>query len=286
MQHGECVDMQSSESIRTRVWKMVPATLASLVAAGGTVVLLVRFIPDIEQGMTELVEMFSLGYAYGAGVVASLTPCGFLMLPALVGYYLGSQEQKVSGGILRRVGRGSMLAAVATGGFIVLFTLVGTLISLGGRALTRYFPVGGLLVGVTFAAVGAWLLFSGSDLGISAARRVQRPLDSGVSSLFLFGMAYGVASLGCTLPVFLVVVAGSLTAEGVLAGVINFVAYALGMGTVLGLVVVGAVFFRDGVARFLRGMVPYIHRLSAAFLLGAGLYLIYYWTAGTGNVFN
>ncbi|MCZ7574273.1 MAG: hypothetical protein M5U01_37455 [Ardenticatenaceae bacterium] len=278
--------MRPLNVISTKRDRLVPATLASLVIAGAAVVLLIRFIAQIEQGVTGLVSLLPLGYAYGAGMVASLNPCGFLMLPALVGYYLGSQMHDAPDGILQRLGRGGLLAVSATGGFIVLFTLVGTLISFGGRALAEYFPVGGLLVGVGLVATGAWLLLSGSSLGISAASRVHKPLGSSASSLFLFGVAYGVASLGCTLPVFLVVVAGSLTAQGVLAGAINFVAYALGMGTVLALVVAGAVFFQDGIARFLRGMVPYIHRLSAAFLLGAGMYLIYYWTVSNGNVFN
>jgi cytochrome c biogenesis protein CcdA len=98
-------------------------------------------------------------------------------------------------------------------------------------------------------------------------------------SLFIFGVAYGVASLACTLPVFLVVVGTALAAGGVLQAAGQFVVYALGMGTVIAAVVVGAAFFRTAVSRLLRGTLPYLHGLSAALLIGAGVYLVNYWLA-------
>jgi cytochrome c-type biogenesis protein len=57
----------------------------------------------------------------------------------------------------------------------------------------------------------------------------------------------------------------------------QFIAYSLGMGTILVAVTVGAALFRGTVARWLRATIPYVHRMSALFLLGAGAYLIYYW---------
>ena len=53
--------------------------------------------------------------------------------------------------------------------------------------------------------------------------------------------------------------------------------YALGMGSVLIAVTVGAALFRGAVARWLRGSMLAISRASAMFLVGAGGYLIYYW---------
>jgi hypothetical protein len=31
------------------------------------------------------------------------------------------------------------------------------------------------------------------------------------------------------------------------------------------------------VARWLKAVIPYVHRMSALFLAGAGAYLVYYW---------
>ena len=57
----------------------------------------------------------------------------------------------------------------------------------------------------------------------------------------------------------------------------QFGSYALGMGTVVLVVVLGAVLFKRALARWLRGVTPFVHRLSALFLAGAGIYIVIYW---------
>jgi cytochrome c biogenesis protein CcdA len=95
--------------------------------------------------------------------------------------------------------------------------------------------------------------------------------------VFLFGITYATGSLSCTLPIFLVVVGSSLASQGLLSSFVQFIGYGLGMGTILIAVTVGAALFRGSVARGLRAAMPYVHRMSALFLAGAGAYLVYYW---------
>jgi len=102
---------------------------------------------------------------------------------------------------------------------------------------------------------------------------------------FLFDIAYAVGSLSCTLPIFLVVVGTSLASEGLLLSFGQFIGYALGMGTIIFAVTIGAALFRRAMVRWLRLMTPYIHRVSAMFLTGAGAYLIYYWIFQAGLAF-
>jgi threonine/homoserine/homoserine lactone efflux protein len=54
------------------------------------------------------------------------------------------------------------------------------------------------------------------------------------------------------------------------------------MGAVLLVVTLGTVLFREAVERWLRRVMPYVHSLSAMFLIGAGAYLIYYWATHAG----
>jgi len=37
------------------------------------------------------------------------------------------------------------------------------------------------------------------------------------------------------------------------------------------------VLFKRALARWLRGVTPFVHRLSSLFLTGAGVYIIVYW---------
>jgi len=235
---------------------------------------------QLQGGASDVVSVLPFGYAYAAGMVAAVNPCGVLLLPSLVAYYLGGEDQTETAW-WDRTSRAFVLGAMATVGFVALFALVGSVFALSGRALGAYFPLGGTAVGIALAGLGLWLAITGRSFGLASASRAMGSvrLESSLRSLFGFGVAYGVASLACTLPVFLVVVGTALSAGGLLQAAGQFVVYALGMGTVLTAVVVGAAFFRSALTRVLRGTVPYLHRLSASLLLGAGIFLIHYWTA-------
>jgi hypothetical protein len=56
------------------------------------------------------------------------------------------------------------------------------------------------------------------------------------------------------------------------------------MGTVLMLVTIGTALFQDMLTGLVRAIVPHVHRLSALFLIGAGLYLVYYWVWFSGSI--
>jgi cytochrome c-type biogenesis protein len=207
-----------------------------------------------------------------------VNPCGIMFVPSLAAYYVGgSLGAHVPA--LRRAGRALSFGLVATLGFVVLFAAVGGVFVAGGRAMVTYFPYGGLAVGAGFAFLGLWMIVSGGSVGVFATSRAMGSVNvgDGLRSPFLFGLAYGVASLACTLPVFLVVVGTSLLGNDARLAASQFVAYALGMGTVLCAVVLGAAFFEAAVTRATRWVLPQIHDLMAAMLLGMGIFVFAYW---------
>lgn len=223
------------------------------------------------------------GYAFAAGMVASFNPCGFLMLPSFVGYQIGIEAE--SGDLTaRQLGLGALIGATITLGFLTLFTAIGLVVVGGGHALIATFPWAGLVIGVALGVMGLWLLVTGRALGLTWASRVSSPGNRGLRAMFLYGIAYGAVSLSCTLPIFLVVVATSLTNAGLVHSLGQFVSYALGMGAVITAVTMAATAVRGAFANNLRGLFPYLRRLSALFLLGAGVYLVVYWV-WLGKVF-
>ncbi len=241
-----------------------------------------------EQYATDFARVLPFGYAFSAGVVASVNPCGFMMLPAFVGYYLGQQDRahnnEVTIGDLRNA---ALFGGMVTLGFVVLFTVIGSIISTGGTAIIDSFPWAGLTVGLAMVILGLWLVSTGRSLGLPWASRLSLTGMTverrGIASAFGYGVAYGAGSLSCTLPIFLVVVVTSLTRDGLLASAGQFISFALGMGLVVTAVALSAATLQRVVSQTLRGLVPYVHRLSAIFLVGSGLYLIVYWTV-LGNL--
>ncbi len=256
----------------------VPALLVAVLIGA-----LISVQANAEAAVSDFAGALPIGFAAAAGVVASVNPCGFFMLPGYVAYQLGTQEagyDQLSG--FRRVGRALAVGLMATLGFVLIFAAVGAVIAAGGNFLGRVFPFLGLTVGVLMVIFGAYLLITHRYIGVLAASRIQVTPRRNLSNAFVFGLGYAVGSLSCTLPIFLVVVGGALGAAGFLASFSQFLAFALGMGVVVIAVTIGAAIFRDAVARFLRGALPHVHRASSLFLVGAGGYLIYYWVFFAG----
>ena len=47
-----------------------------------------------KKGMTRLADYLPMGYAFGAGMVSTVNPCGFAMLPAYLSLYMGAEDSE------------------------------------------------------------------------------------------------------------------------------------------------------------------------------------------------
>ena len=252
---------------------VVPAlVVAALLGA------VIRVQANVESAAANVSVTLPFLFAFLAGMVASVNPCGFVMLPTYISYHLGNEEEGFyRRSLLERTGRGLLLGAAATGGFIAVAAAVGLVVAAGGQWLISTFRFFGALLGAVLLGLGLWLLLGRGKLALMAASRVHVNPRRNLGNVVAFGAAYSISSLSCTLPIFLAVVGIGLGTQGLGAAFGQFMGYALGMGSVLVAVTVGAALFRGAVARWLRGSMLAISRASAMFLVGAGGYLIYYW---------
>ncbi|HEY3117371.1 MAG TPA: cytochrome c biogenesis protein CcdA [Chloroflexota bacterium] len=245
---------------------------------GGGLIFLRTFFFSLEGSVAGIAGLLPFGYGYAAGMVAAVNPCGVMFLPSLMAFYLADEgAERVAG--WRRGAAALGFGVFATVGFLVLFAAAGLVFALGGAALAAYFSWAGIAVGVALLGAGLWSLATDRSFGIAAASRALGVLDVGQAwrSPFLFGIAYGVASLACTLPIFLVVVGTSLVGGGVGPAALQFGSYALGMGTIVTAVMIAAAFFQSAVYRMLMRVAPHIHHVAAAFLVSAGVFILAYW---------
>ena len=208
--------------------------------------------------LTRLGDLFPLGFSFSAGMVSSVNPCGFAMLPAYLGLYLGD-EDAVERGAASRVWRALVVGATVTGGFVLMFAAVGVPIGLGARGLVGFFDWIGLAVGVLLTLAGAYLLSGGklyTNLAVRLSARVGGANRNSVRGYFTFGLAYGTASLSCTLPIFLAVIGGTFTADTFLDSMLQFLLYGLGMGSVILALTVGMAVFKTAGRRGLAADAP------------------------------
>ena len=230
--------------------------------------------------LNQLSVWLPVGFAFGAGMVSTVNPCGFAMLPAYLGLYLGGAEESAVVPAPRRLTRALIVGGSVTLGFMLLFGVVGLIIGSGSQAVVGAFPWIGLGVGVVLTFGGAWLLRGGSlytSLAERAASRMGDPSRVGVRGYFVFGLSYGTASLSCTLPIFLLVVTSTFVVGGFFEAVGQFIVYALGMGSVLMVLTLSMALFKGVMRSALRRVLPYIAPVSAVLMLVAGTYIVYYW---------
>ncbi len=217
-----------------------------------------------------------LALAFGAGLVATVNPCGFAMLPAYMSYFVGLGDEHEAGGAAA-VRRALVVGGVMSAAFLAVFGLAGVAISAGFRAVIDWIPWVALTIGVGVGVLGAAMVL-GYTLVVSVPRAKRAGDGRGLRTVFAFGASYAAASLSCTLPVFLTVVASQLTTANFVAGLATFVAYGLGMSLVLLVLTLALALGRRSVVHWMRGAVQYVNRVAGVILIAAGAYIVWFWS--------
>ncbi len=217
-----------------------------------------------------------LALAFGAGLVATVNPCGFAMLPAYMSYFVGLGDEREAGGPAA-VQRALVVGGVMSAAFLVVFGVTGVVISAGFRAVIDWIPWIALLVGAGVLLLGVAMLFGFTPV-VSLPKAKRAGEGRGLRTVFVFGMSYAAASLSCTLPVFLTVVASQLTTGNFVEGLATFIAYGLGMSLVLLVLTLALALGRQSIVRWMRGAVQHVNRVAGAVLVAAGAYIVWFWT--------
>jgi cytochrome c biogenesis protein CcdA len=215
-----------------------------------------------------------IAFAFTAGMVATVNPCGFAMLPAYLGYFLGL-EGRDEGDATASLVRALVVGAVVSAGFLVLFGVAGALFSWTSFGVYQVSPWLTVAIGAVLTIAGLAFV-RGWSPSIALPRLDRGGRTRGLGSMFVFGLSYAVASLSCTLPGFLGVVSTTFSRESVASGVVTFVAYGLGMGLLLTAITVALALARQGLVGTLRRALPYVQRVSGAIMAVTGAYLIWY----------
>ncbi len=218
-----------------------------------------------------------LSYAFVVGMASTVNPCGAAMLPAYLTWFTRSGDVRAPSPATR-VLRAIVAGLVTTAGFVVVFAAAGALVSGGLATFMNVVPEIGAAVGVVLVVIGA-LTAAGRHVALRLPG-TSRPLGGngrGLRAMAGFGVSYALASLGCTLPVFLAGVAGAFTRHGVADGFGAFIAYGLGMGAVLTALAVVVALVPQFKIRRLRALSGRLERPAGVLLALVGAYLVYYW---------
>ena len=209
-----------------------------------------------------------LALALTAGMLAAVNPCGFALLPAYLSVLVAGERT----GAAAAVGRALRCTAALTLGYVAVFGAFGLALRPVAGELQPRLPWLTVVLGLGLAATGVWLVAGRSLPSLGARLRAPR-LTGSAWSMVLFGMAYAVASLGCAAGPFLAIVVSSL---GTGQGPLLFLAYAAGMGLVIGVTAVAVALARVSLIARLRQAGSVVPRIGGAVLIVTGSYVAWY----------
>lgn len=219
--------------------------------------------------MGELFEARS----FALGMVALINPCGFALLPAYLGFFLGLDDDDAGESRIVALNRAQVVGLSLSLGFLAVFGILG--LAFAG-ALTAIAPV------LRYITLGMGLLLV--VLGFAMLRGFQPMLrlpklergtgSRSAASMFVFGVSYAVASLSCTIGLFLSAVPTDGTSFAGRLGA--FMSYGLGMGLLATVLTLAVAFGKKGIVGNMRSILPKINLISAVVLVIVGAYVALY----------
>ncbi|MBT2401346.1 cytochrome c biogenesis CcdA family protein [Streptomyces sp. ISL-100] len=214
-----------------------------------------------------------LALALTAGMLAAVNPCGFALLPAYLSLLvLGDDTPTRTAAVMRALAA----TAAMTCGFAGVFALFGLAVAPVAGQVQQHLPWFTIAFGLLLAVAGGWLL-AGRDLPTLLPKLRRAPtVTRSLPSMALFGAAYAIASLGCTIAPFLVIVVSAFRSGSTIEGVTLFTAYAAGMGLIVGAAALSIALTRTARVARLRRFGSVSSRIGGGLLLAVGSYVAYY----------
>jgi len=232
--------------------------------------------------ITSLSMILPIGFAFGAGMIAAVNPCGFVMLPSYVAVYLLSEKDSPSGMTIRLI-RALKVTISMTLGFVIVFAVIGSLVSFGLRSVIgSLLPWFGMGIGIALIAISGLLLFGFNQFRYSSLPfRLSSMFTifqtDTIRGYFFFGVSYALVSVGCALPIFMVVVTSTFAGQSILGILMSYINYSLGMGTIIFVVTIITALLRKSLTFSGNLLGSFLNKATVVLLLVAGIYLVFYW---------
>jgi cytochrome c-type biogenesis protein len=219
----------------------------------------------------------NFAYSFILGVMAAVNPCGFVLLPTYLLYYLGTELNRGDESRSTTLRRGLSVGTAVSSGFVGLFIVVGVISRAFTTVIRDNAKYAALVIGVALVVMGIAMLrgwkppIAQPDVSIQRKRTFW--------NMFLFGIVYAVASIGCTIGLLTSVILGSIGRDGFVAGVISIALYGLGMGLLVVSLTVALAFARVGLVSTVKKGFRWFDKVTAVFVILTGAYLSWYWFA-------
>jgi len=218
----------------------------------------------------------NFAYSFILGVLAAVNPCGFVLLPTYLIFFLGVREETELIAS-ERIRRALVVSSGISIGFLAIFFVIGVISRLFTQWIELNAKYAALAIGVVLVIGGARMLsgwtpkFATPQLGGAQTKTFRATV--------VYGVAYAVASIGCTIGFLTTAVFGSIALHGFISGVLSILLYGFGMAMLVTALTVSLAFAKTGIVTIIKNRLHIIQRLGAIFVTLTGIYLMVYWYA-------
>jgi cytochrome c-type biogenesis protein len=219
-----------------------------------------------------------VGLSFLRGLVASVNPCAFVLLPTYLMYFLGMTGAR-PGDQRASVRRALLVSAAVSTGFMAVFVVAGIVSEYVTSWIETNAKYATLVIGLGFIALGVAML-AGYRLPITTPKvgtlRVLGEERATLIAMAGYGAAYAVTSISCTLPLFTSTLFGNVKRGGWGSGLAHVVAYGLGMALVVTALTIALALANTSLLRALKSSSRHVDTIAAVLVTLSGLYLVYY----------
>ena len=218
----------------------------------------------------------NFAYSFILGVLAAVNPCGFVLLPTYLIFFLGTREETELT-TSERMRRALVVSSGISIGFLAIFFVIGVI----SRLFTQWIELNAKYASL---AIGIVLVIGGARMLTGWTPKFALPQIGGVQTktfraTVIYGVAYAVASIGCTIGFLTTAVFGSIALHGFISGVFSILLYGLGMAMLVTALTVSLASAKTGIVTMIKNRLHIVQRLGAIFVTITGIYLVLYWYA-------
>ncbi|MHA1419623.1 MAG: redoxin domain-containing protein [Candidatus Heimdallarchaeaceae archaeon] len=240
-------------------------------------------------------QSFIIGFAILVAITSFFSPCAFPLLPGYVAHILGlkvttkDEEEEQIEDDKKKYSKYVLYPLIGLSGgigILVSYLILGVIITATGSVILPYIVYVLPIIGGIFIIFGA-LMFTNFELSFSrilGGLRKQQIKISGedkdptilrlLGSTFLYGLGYGIASLGCNAPIFLGFSLQVASLDTVLEMVFAYLAFALPIILLMVGVTLLIISSKEVIVQKMKSATKIIKIASGVIMIIVGIYLI------------
>lgn len=229
-------------------------------------------------------------FAVVAGVASFFSPCAFPLLPSYFSFYQNAGRH--TEGARDRTGRALSFGLAAALGVITFALILGAIIAVLGTGVAQRLSisapeasqfvrifrgvVGGILLTLGVVQLLEWNLKPRFVDAIAFYTRPRREGERGpATNLYLYGLGYNAAGMGCTAPILAGLIVVALASGGVASALSAFLVFAVTMGALMLAVSLLVAASEETLITQMKAAAPKIKRAASYVLILVGAFNIY-----------